>query len=344
MPNQMIDLRIDTVTRPDDAMRRAMYAAEVGDDVFGEDPTVNRLQGIAAELTGHEAALFMTSGTQSNLVGLLSHCQRGEEYIVGQQAHTFKYEAGGAAVLGSIQPQPIEFEPDGSLDLDKVDKAIKPDDIHFARTRLLALENTVGGKTLPLDYIAEAIRFTREKSLAIHLDGARIGNAAVALDIPVREITKGFDSVSICLSKGLGAPVGSLLCGSRALISAALRWRKILGGGMRQSGVLAAAGIQALECNIHRLEEDHQNARALAEGLAAVDTLNVIEQSIRTNMVFVELPDADVKPLTAFARDAGILLGFGNPMRLVTHLDISARDITRVVAIVKDYYSRNKQT
>lgn len=339
MKEQMIDLRSDTVTQPSEPMRRAMYDAAVGDDVFGEDPTVNRLQEIAAELTGKEAALFMASGTQSNLVALLSHCQRGEEYIVGQQAHTYKYEAGGAAVLGSIQPQPIDFEEDGSLELEKVSKAIKPDDVHFARTRLLALENTVGGKVLPLDYISEAVRFARGRGLAIHLDGARVCNAATALGVPVKTITEGFDSVSICLSKGLGAPVGSLLCGSRALITSALRWRKIVGGGMRQSGVLAAAGIYAIEHNIQRLEQDHLHAEELAAALESIDQVRVVHQHNRTNMVFVEIPDADINPLSAYAREKGVLLGSGNPMRLVTHLDISSEDIVRVIGVLKSYFS-----
>ena len=344
MKERMIDLRSDTVTRPTEAMRRAMYEAEVGDDVFGEDPTVNRLQAMAARLSGHEAALFMASGTQSNLVALLTHCQRGEEYIVGQQAHTYRYEAGGAAVLGGIQPQPIDFEDDGSLDLEKVDAAIKPDDVHFARTRLLALENTVGGKVLPMAYVSEAIRFAREKGLSIHLDGARVCNAAVALGLPVKAITAGFDSVSLCLSKGLGAPVGSVLCGSRALVSEALRWRKIVGGGMRQSGVLAAAGIYALEHNIQRMEEDHRHARQLAEGLESIDALRVDKPSLRTNMVFVRLPEEDLGPLTAVARDARILLGSVNPMRLVTHLEIESGDITRVIRLFHDYFSEKRRS
>jgi len=210
-----IDLRSDTVTRPTPAMRQAMAEAEVGDDVYGEDPTVNRLEALAAEMVGTEAAVFAASGTQSNLMGLLSHCRRGDEYIVGQQAHTYRYEGGGAAVLGSIQPQPLDFEKDGSLDLEKAAAVIKPDDFHFARTRLLCLENTQGGKVLPLDYLQRAVAFARERGLSLHLDGARLFNAAVKLDVAPADITRGFDTVSICLSKGLGAPVGSLLCGRR---------------------------------------------------------------------------------------------------------------------------------
>ncbi|MCW5622370.1 MAG: low-specificity L-threonine aldolase, partial [Burkholderiales bacterium] len=259
-----IDLRSDTVTRPTPGMRAAMAAAEVGDDVYGEDPTVNRLEVLAAGLLGKEAALFVPTGTQSNLLGVMAHCERGDEYLVGQQAHTYKYEGGGAAVLGSIQPQPLEFEPDGSLDLERAAAAIKPDDSHFARTRLLCLENTQGGKVLALDYLERAHAFARAHGLGLHLDGARLFNAAVEQGVPVGEIARWFDTVSVCLSKGLGAPVGSVLCGSAGHIAKARRWRKVLGGGMRQAGVLAAAGIYALENHIERLAEDHANARRLA--------------------------------------------------------------------------------
>ena len=343
MHERLTDLRSDTVTRPSEAMRKAMHAAEVGDDVFGEDPTVNRLQALAAGLSGQEAALFMPSGTQSNLVALLSHCQRGDEYIVGQQAHTYRYEAGGAAVLGSIQPQPLDFAPDGSLDLAQVEQAIKPDDVHFARTRLLALENTQGGKVLPLDYIERAVAFAGSRGLAVHLDGARVCNAAMALGLPVDSITRGFDSVSICLSKGLGAPVGSVLCGSRALVEKALRWRKMLGGGMRQAGVLAAAGIHALQHHVERLAEDHENAARLAEGLAAIEELTLVGGANRTNMVFVKVPGADVEPLRAHCREEGVLLGFGDPMRLVTHLDVDRAGVDRAVASIGRYFSGSRR-
>ena len=237
----MIDLRSDTVTRPSQAMLAAMATAEVGDDVWGDDPTVKRLQDALAERTGKEAGLSFPSGTQSNLPALMAHCARGDEYIVGQLAHTYKYEGGGAAVLGSIQPQPIENAPDGSLPLDKIAAAIKPIDDHFARTRLLALENTIGGKVLPAQYVTDATALARKHGLATHLDGARIFNAAVASVRPVADLCAPFDSISICFSKGLGAPVGSVLVGSKALIDVAHRWRKVLGGGMRQAGVLAAA-------------------------------------------------------------------------------------------------------
>ena len=235
--------------------------------MYGEDPTVNRLEAELAKRLGFAAALFVPTGTMSNLLGLMAHCERGDEYIVGQQAHTYKYEGGGAAVLGSIQPQPLEVQADGSLDLDQVAAAIKPDDFHFARTRLLALENTMQGKVLPLEYLARARRFTQEHGLQLHLDGARLYNAAVKLGVDAREITQYFDSVSVCLSKGLGAPVGSVLCGSRQLIGKARRLRKMVGGGMRQAGLLAAAGLYALDHNVERLADDHANAQFLAEGL-----------------------------------------------------------------------------
>src|SRR5450631_3229929 len=263
----VIDLRSDTVTRPTSGMRAAMAAAEVGDDVFGDDPTVNRLQAVAAERFGFEGALFFPTGTQSNLSALMSHCGRGDEYLVGQEAHTYKYEQGGAAVLGSIQPQPLENEPDGGISIQRIANAIKPQDIHFARTRLLALENTIGGRVLPLAYQRQVTEFAHTQGLATHLDGARLFNAIVKLGIAEAAAVAGFDSVSVCLSKGLGAPAGSVLLGSRDLITQARRWRKVLGGGMRQAGVLAAAGLYALEHHVRLLAQDHANAEYLAEGL-----------------------------------------------------------------------------
>src|SRR5450830_2001218 len=263
-----LDLRSDTVTRPSAAMRAAMNAADVGDDVYGDDPTINRLQEYAADLFGFEDAVFAPSGTQSNLLALLVHCGRGDEYLVGQEAHTYRYEGGGAAVLGSIQPQPIINQADGSIALADIESYIKPDDFHFARTKLLALENTINGRVLPMDYVQQATKLAHDKGLATHLDGARVCNAAVKLGVSPREITRGFDSVSVCLSKGLGAPVGSVLLGSRPLIKEAKRWRKMLGGGMRQAGVIAAGGLYALEHNVARLAEDHANAAYFAGELA----------------------------------------------------------------------------
>ncbi|WP_313118023.1 low-specificity L-threonine aldolase [Ectopseudomonas guguanensis] len=323
----LIDLRSDTVTQPTVAMRETMMAAELGDDVYGEDPTVNRLENwLAAEL-GFEAALFVPTGTMSNLLGLMAHCERGDEYIVGQQAHTYKYEGGGAAVLGSIQPQPIDGGADGSLDLDKVEAAIKQDDFHFARTRLLALENTMQGKVLPLDYLAAARELTLRRGLGLHLDGARLYNAAVKLGVPAREIARHFDSVSVCLSKGLGAPVGSVLCGSAALIGKARRLRKMVGGGMRQAGVLAAAGLYALQHQVERLAEDHANAARLGEGLAA---LGYSLEPVQTNMVYVQLGER-AGQIKAFMAERGIAVSAAPRLRLVTHLDVSAEQIEQVI-------------
>jgi threonine aldolase len=328
-----IDLRSDTVTQPTPAMWDTMRAAPLGDDVFGDDPTVNALQErIAADL-GFEAALFMPTGTQSNLCALMSHCERGDEYIVGQMAHTYRWEGGGAAVLGSIQPQPIPNQGDGTLSLADIEAAIKPDDPHFARTRLLALENTWGGQVLPLAYIEAATALARRKGLARHLDGARLFNAAVASGLPAREITQHFDSVSVCFSKSLGTPAGSALCGSRELIARAHRWRKMAGGGMRQSGVLAAAALYALDHHVQRLADDHANARALAEGLQGLPGVSVTAP--QSNIVFVDL--AADKPADAVARlrERGVLATGLYKLRLVTHLDVSAEDVARAVSVLR---------
>ena len=337
---KIIDLRSDTVTRPTVTMRQAMFEAELGDDVYGEDPTVNRLQELAADMAGKEAALFVPSGTQGNLLAILSHCQRGEEYIAGQQAHCYRYEAGGAAVFGGVQPQPIDFDENGSLDLEKVAAAIKPIDDHFAITRLLCLENTRGGRVLTLDYQAEASAFAKKHGLKLHLDGARVFNAAVSQQVPLSQITQHYDSVSICLSKGLGAPVGSVLVGSEEFIARAHRWRKMAGGGMRQAGVLAAAGIHALENNVLRLVEDHRNARELAAGLSGIDGLGVDMDAVETNMVFVTMdPDRQVNLLT-YLKERGILAGGYGPLRLVTHHDFDASDIPKVVDAVKAFCAK----
>lgn len=334
----MIDLRSDTVTRPSPGMIEAMASAPVGDDVWGDDPTVNRLEAMAADMLGFEAALYVSSGTQSNLLAIMSHCQRGEEYIVGQDAHTYKYEGGGAAVLGSVQPQPLEVSRDGTIALDKIRAAIKPDDFHFAITRLLTLENTIGGKVLPLDYLAEAGTLAKAHGLAFHLDGARIFNAAVKLGVDVQEISGYFDSVSVCLSKGLGAPVGSVLCGAEAFIDTARRWRKMLGGGMRQAGIIAAGGIYALEHNIERLAEDHDNARLLGQGLADTDALDVDLDTLHTNMVFLRPRDGSAAALAAHLEQQGILVDAAKQVRLVTHLDVSRGDVQRVIDAVKGFY------
>ncbi len=333
----IIDLRSDTVTTPSAAMRAVMAEAEVGDDVYGEDPTVNRLESLAAGMLGTQAAVFAASGTQSNLMALLSHCERGDEYIVGQHAHTYKYEGGGAAVLGSIQPQPLDFEPDGTLNLEQVARVIKPDDPHFARTRLLCLENTQAGKILPLEYLERAAELARDRGLALHLDGARAFNAAVKLKVPITAIAEHFDSVSICLSKGLGAPVGSVLCGSAEVVKRARRWRKVLGGGMRQAGIVAAAGIFALERNVERLEEDHHNARSLADGLADVEELKIDPRSVQTNMAFLSVDRTIMPRLLRHLEDNGIRMSEGEPIRLVTNLDVSSDDVDHVVRTVKKF-------
>jgi len=335
----MIDLRSDTVTRPTAAMRQRMAAAEVGDDVFGDDPTVNALQARLAEMTGHEAGLFFSSGTQSNLAALMAHCARGEEFIIGALGHSYKYEAGGAAVLGSLWPQTLDYEADGSLDLKKVAALIKPDDAHFARTRLLVLENTQNGRVLPLTYIEAAAAFARERGLALHLDGARVFNAAVKLGVPVKQIARQFDSVSLCLSKGLGAPVGSVLVGGKDLIARAHRIRKMLGGGMRQAGILAAAGLYAVEHHVERLAEDHANARALAEGLAGLPGLTLDPSAVQTNMVFATMAEpARVGALAEHLQKQGIVILPNPNLRLVTHLDVSREDITKVIAAFRAYF------
>ncbi|HEX7558334.1 MAG TPA: low-specificity L-threonine aldolase [Usitatibacter sp.] len=331
-----IDLRSDTVTQPDAAMRAAMAKAEVGDDVFGDDPTVNRLQEIAAERFGMQAGLFFPSGTQSNLAALMSHCQRGEEVIVGQDAHTYHYEAGGMAVLGSIQPQPLNNRPDGTLDLAEVEAAIKPDDAHFAITKLIAIENTIGGKVLSRAYMADVIALARRRNLSIHLDGARIFNASVKLGMPVKDLCAGFDTVSVCLSKGLGTPAGTVLVGKRELIDRARRIRKMLGGTMRQVGILAAAGIHALEHNVERLAEDHANAERLAKGLGA---LGLKVDPVQTNMVFVAIPRESVAGLKEHLEKNGVVALVSPKLRLVTHLDVDAAAIDRALAIFGAFFA-----
>ncbi len=335
----MIDLRSDTVTRPTQEMREVMAKAEVGDDVWGDDPTVKQLEELAADQAGTEAAIFAASGTQTNLIALMSHCQRGDEYLVGQTAHTYKYEGGGAAVLGSIQPQPINNEVDGSIALENILAAIKPDDIHFAKSRLLCLENTTGGKILPLDYIEAATSLASEHGLSNHLDGARVYNAAVELGIDIKEIVKYFDSVSICLSKGLGAPVGSVLCGSKALIKEAHRWRKMLGGGMRQAGIIAAAGIYVLENNVQRLKEDHENAAMLGQELSKIPQLEVDLKYLHTNMVFLKSTEGDFIALSNFLEQRNILIDARYTARLVCHLDISREDVRTTIAAIKEFYA-----
>ncbi len=340
---RIIDLRSDTVTRPTPAMRAAIAEAEVGDDVYGEDPTVNRLEARAATLLGKEAAVFVSSGTQGNLLGIVSHCDRGDELIVGQQAHAYTHEGGGAAMLGGIQSQPIRFEADGTLDLAQVEAAIKPVDDHYVRTRLLCLENTQAGKVLPLDYLRAAADLARRRELRLHLDGARVFNAAVKLEVPVGEVARHFDSVSFCLSKGLGAPAGSMLCGSAELVRKARRYRQIVGGGMRQVGILAAAGLVALDHHVDRLAEDHRNAALLADALARVDGVAVDPSTVQTNMVMVSVDEAVAPALREHLAGRGIIVRRGARLRLVTHMDVSADDMRTVAGAFEAFLVSPKQ-
>ncbi len=333
-----IDLRSDTVTLPSPAMREAMARAEVGDDVYGEDPTVNALQQRLAGDLGFEAGLFVPSGTQSNLLALMSHCQRGDEYIVGMDAHTYKYEGGGAAVLGSIQPQPLPQAADGTLPLDAVERAVKPDDAHYARTRLLCLENTWHGRALPQEYLAAARALCDRRGLALHLDGARLFNAAVSQGATARTIARHFDSVSVCLSKGLGAPVGSVLLGAGSLIEKARRLRKMAGGGMRQAGILAAAGQYALDHNVARLADDHARAARLADGLRDLPDLEVTAQ--HTNMVFIDAPAERLQALKAHMDQARVRLsiGYTPSIRMVLHMDVDDPGVQRTIDALQAFF------
>ena len=346
--NRTVDLRSDTVTQPTAAMRAAMVAAPLGDDVFADDPSVNALQEKIAALLGFETALFMPTGTQSNLCGILAHCQRGDEYIVGQLAHTYRWEGGGAAVLGSVQPQPLSHQPDGTLALTDIEAAIKPDDAHFAKTRLLTLENTWGGKLLPFAYVQAATQLARDKGLSRHLDGARLFNAATAQAalnstdsyVEARAIASCFDSVSVCFSKGLGAPIGSALCGSKEFIARAHRIRKMAGGGMRQAGMLAAAASHALDHHVLRLADDHALAARLAGGLQGIAGLEV--EAPQTNIVFVDLVGAAREKSAALQehlKAQGVLITGLYRLRFVTHLDVDAAGVDRAVAAVRSFFA-----
>lgn len=343
-----VDLRSDTVTQPTPAMLEAMMTAPLGDDVFADDPSVNALQDKIAALLGFEGALFMPTGTQSNLCAILAHCQRGDEYIVGQFAHCYRWEGGGGAVFGSVQPQPLNHQPDGTLALAEIEAAIKPDDAHFARTRLLALENTLGGKLLPIDYVRQATELAQSKGLTRHLDGARLFNAAVAqaaqtgaeVFTEACRIAQHFDSVSVCFSKGLGAPVGSALCGSRELLARAHRIRKMAGGGMRQSGVLAAAASYALDHHVTRLASDHALAQRLAQGLSDIPGLLV--EPPQTNILFVDLvgeAKARSKELIPYLAARGILVTGLYRLRFVTHLDVDSAGIERTLAALHEFFA-----
>ena len=338
---KLIDFRSDTVTRPGDEMRSHMMAAAVGDDVYGDDLSANEFQEFAADLLGHEACLFLPTGTQSNLVALLTHCQRGDEYIVGADAHTYKYEGGGAAALGGIQPQTLEFSKNGELDLVKVKSLIKEDDFHFARTRLLCLENTQHGRVQTLSYLKDAQKFAKDHGLKIHLDGARMANAAVALGVDLKVIGQCFDTVSLCLSKGLGAPIGSLLFGSRPFIEEARRWRKVTGGGMRQIGMLAAAGKLALTSGFDRMHLDHENARFLEAQLQNVSGVSVKSGWTQTNMVWLEFGEACGEALSSEARAANVLISAsGQSCRVVIHHDVDKTDIKRLVEVLDTFFKK----
>lgn len=338
----LIDLRSDTVTRPTPEMREAMARAEVGDDVYGEDPTVNRLQTLAAEMMGKEAALFVPSGTMGNLASLLAHCGRGDEAIIGDRSHTFLYEQGGMAALGGIMPHTIPNQPDGTLDLATLEGAIRGDDAHFPRTRLVCLENThnaCDGSPLAPDYVSRVAELAHAHGLRVHVDGARLFNAAAALDVEARALVKDVDSVTFCLSKGLSAPVGSMICGSRAFIAEAHRARKVLGGGMRQAGILAAAGIVALETMPQRLEADHVRARALAEGIAALP--GTVVGPVHTNIFYFSLAAAcplDGAALAAALKARGVLLPNRGPrsFRVVTHVWITDDDVVHTLAVLRE--------
>lgn len=344
MPAIRDDFRSDTVTRPSAGMRKAMAEAEVGDDVFGDDPTVKRLEATLAERLRKPTAVFMASGTQSNLCALLAHCGRGEGYISGMDAHCYAHEQGGAAWLGSLQPQPLQHQPDGTLSLADIAANIHSgDDPHVAETRLLTIENTFGGRVMPMSWIADATALARQHGLSLHLDGARVFNAAVAGNVDVAEIARPFDTISVCLSKGLGAPIGTVLVGEAQLIAKARRLRKAVGGGLRQVGILAAAGLYALEHNVERLAEDHANARRLADGFAKLPALAV---EAATNIVWVDVAPDRAKAYTDFMTAEGFGLTGGFPgtsgvtrQRWVTHLDVDTAAVDRAVAAAERFFS-----
>ena len=338
LPNNVIDFRSDTVTRPSAAMIEAMAKAKVGDDVYGDDPTVNQLEQEMAELTGMQAAMFVSSGTQSNLCALLSHLQRGEQFIIGADYHVYKFEACGSAVLGGLAPHPIAVPNNGQLNLDDVLSAIMPDDVHFPVSRLLSLENTFNGMPIPLQHQNMLAQNARERGLIVHLDGARIFNAITELNISMTKMCEQLDSISICLSKGLGAPVGSVLCGSSDFINKARRYRKMLGGGLRQAGILAVCGLVALKEEVPRLSEDHRRAKHLATALAEIDGINVPEEA-RTNMLFVEPRLSDAEQFFQHLQSNNILVNESTPkMRLVLHRDINDDSLQIFIDACSSYY------
>ncbi|MBN2272283.1 MAG: low-specificity L-threonine aldolase [Sedimentisphaerales bacterium] len=338
-----IDLRSDTVTLPSPAMREAVYKAELGDDVFAEDPTVNRLEQMAAERMGKEAALLVVSGTMGNVTCVLTHCRRGDEVILGDRSHTFLYEAGGVSALGGVHPHTIANQPDGTILPDEIAAAIRPDNVHFPRTRLICLENThnrCAGSPLSVEYTNAVAALAKKRGLLLHLDGARIFNAAIALGVDAKELARGADSVTFCLSKGLAAPVGSLVCGSAEFIAEARRTRKVLGGGMRQAGIIAAAGIIALEQMVDRLAEDHENAKRLAKGIANIDGLSINVENVRTDIVYFEVAGdrLTAQQLTVELAKKGVkILNIGpGRLRAVTHYGITADDIDIAIKAIRE--------
>ena len=329
-----VDLRSDTVTLPTPAMREAIYNAELGDDVFSEDPTTIRLEKMAAERMGKEAAMLVVSGTMGNLICILTHCRRADEVILGDRSHTFLYEAGGMSALGGIHPHTITNQPDGTMRLEEIEAAIRGDNVHFPRTRLICLENThnrCSGAALTTDYMKEVNALAKKHNLMVHLDGARIFNAAVALKVDVKELTCFADSVSFCLSKGLSAPVGSMICGTKWFVAEARRNRKVLGGGMRQCGIIAAAGITALEGMVDRIADDHANARRLAQGIANIPGLSIEPERVQTNIIYFDMVSQQIKAdeLVSQLGDKGIkILKLGpSRFRAVTHYGIDSEDI-----------------
>ena len=336
----LIDLRSDTVTKPTAEMRQAMATAEVGDDVYGDDPTVNKLQDRVATLLGKQAGLFVASGTQSNLVALLSHCQRGDELLVGDCYHVHRYEAGGASVLGGVMMEAIGTDHRGLMTPSQIIKAVKSDDPHCPISRLLCLENTISGHVHDVGVVARLAKAGKDNGLGVHLDGARLMNAAVKLGVPAKQIVDPVDSVSLCLSKGRGTPAGSVLVGSHDFIARARRMRKLVGGGMRQVGILAAAGIYALDHHIERLAEDHANALRLADQLGRISQVTIKLDQIETNMVFMRLPDGSAGPLRKYLSERGIILGGGEPIiRLVTHLDIGVGAVDQLATEINNFFS-----
>lgn len=344
---RIVDLRSDTVTLPTPAMRDAIYRAELGDDVFGEDPTVNRLEQMAADRVGKEAALLVASGTMGNLVCVLSHCARGEEVILGDQSHTFFYEAGGMSALGGIHPHTVRNQPDGTMRLEDIEAAIRGNNVHFPRTRLICLENThnrCGGAVLRPEYMDAVAGLAKDHSLSVHLDGARVFNAAVALGIDVQELTRSVDSLSFCLSKGLSAPVGSVVCGSSEFIAEARRTRKVLGGGMRQAGIIAAAGVVALQQMVDRVAEDHKNTRRLAEGIAQIRGLSIDPARVQTNIIYFDIAADRLAPeklVTELGKRGIKLLCLGpSRLRMVTHSGISSEDIDLALAALAEVMAK----